>query len=72
MWNDRRWARRSTPGPGFLEMSSDGGGVDGLVHRDVVKLALGRGIVQRGEDRVDEVVDMAERSLARSTRSGDN
>jgi hypothetical protein len=53
-------------------MSSDGGVVDGLVHRDVVKLALGRGIVQRGEDRVDEVVDMAERSLARSTRSGDN
>ena len=49
-----------------LEMGGDGGIVDGFVHRDVVKLALGRGIVERGQDRVDEVVDMDEVALERA------
>ena len=49
-----------------LEMGGDGGIVDGLVHRDVVELALGRRIVERGEDRVDEIVDMDEVALERA------
>ena len=47
-------------------MSGHGGIVDGLVHRDVVKLAPRRRIVERGEDRVDEVVDMDEVALERA------
>src|ERR1700722_6225604 len=50
----------------FIEMSGAGGTVDGLVHRDVVKLALRRRIVERGEDGVDEVVDMDEVALERA------
>ena len=49
-----------------LEMGGDGGIVDRLVHRDVVKLAFGRRIVERGEDGVDEVVDMDEVALERA------
>ena len=49
-----------------LEMSGDGAIVDGLVHRDVVKLALRHRIVEGGEDRVDEVVDMDEIALERA------
>jgi hypothetical protein len=49
-----------------LEISGDGGIVDGLVHRDVVKLALRRRIVERGQDGVDEVVDVDEVALERA------
>ena len=52
--------------PRRLEMSGDGGIVDGLVHRDVVKLAPRRRIVEGGEDGVDEVVDMNEIALERA------
>ena len=46
--------------PRRVEIGGDGGIVDGLVHRDVVELAFGRRIVERGEDGVDEIVDMDE------------
>ena len=51
--------------PRRLEMGGDGGIVDRLVHRDIVELALRRRIVERGENRVDEVVDMEEVALER-------
>ncbi len=48
-------------------MGGDGGGVHGLVHRDVGKLAPRRRMLEGGQDRADEVVDRDEAALERAS-----